>query len=447
MKKITVGMVNLGCAKNQVDGESILTTLQRNGFSIKEDAALAQVAIVNTCGFIDSAKKEAVDEILELAKLKTEGKIQKIVVTGCLAERYQKEIHEEIPEVDAVVGIGANTKISSVIQEMYADGYAEAFPEKTELPICGERDFSLMSTPSYFAYIKISEGCNNRCSFCAIPAIRGPFRSRTIEDIEQEAKALAKNGAKEIILIGQDTTRYGQDLYGEYSLAKLLKRLCQIDGIHWIRTLYCYPEAITDELLEVMATEDKIVKYIDIPLQHASGNVLKSMRRVGDRQYLTALVNKLRKKIPSIVVRTTFLVGFPGETEEDFTELSDFVKEMRFERMGCFPYSQEEGTPAAEMEDQVDADLKERRAEILMEKQMYIMQEDGEKLVGEELDVLVEGYDRYAECWFGRSYRDAPEIDGKVFFTLQDKKPALGSMVKVKINECMDADLFGERID
>lgn len=447
MKKITVGMVNLGCAKNQVDGESILTTLQRNGFSIKEDAALAQVAIVNTCGFIDSAKKEAVDEILELAKLKTEGKIQKIVVTGCLAERYQKEIHEEIPEVDAVVGIGANTKISSVIQEMYADGYAEAFPEKTELPICGERDFSLMSTPSYFAYIKISEGCNNRCSFCAIPAIRGPFRSRTIEDIEQEAKALAKNGAKEIILIGQDTTRYGQDLYGEYSLAKLLKRLCQIDGIHWIRTLYCYPEAITDELLEVMATEDKIVKYIDIPLQHASGNVLKSMRRVGDRQYLTALVNKLRKKIPSIVVRTTFLVGFPGETEEDFTELSEFVKEMRFERMGCFPYSQEEGTPAAEMEDQVDADLKERRAEILMEKQMYIMQEDGEKLVGEELDVLVEGYDRYAECWFGRSYRDAPEIDGKVFFTLQDKKPALGSMVKVKINECMDADLFGERID
>lgn len=447
MKKITVGMVNLGCAKNQVDGESILTTLQRNGFSIKEDAALAQVAIVNTCGFIDSAKKEAVDEILELAKLKTEGKIQKIVVTGCLAERYQKEIHEEIPEVDAVVGIGANTKISSVIQEMYADGYAEAFPEKTELPICGERDFSLMSTPSYFAYIKISEGCNNRCSFCAIPAIRGPFRSRTIEDIEEEAKALAKNGAKEIILIGQDTTRYGQDLYGEYSLAKLLKRLCQIDGIHWIRTLYCYPEAITDELLEVMATEDKIVKYIDIPLQHASGNVLKSMRRVGDRQYLTALVNKLRKKIPSIVVRTTFLVGFPGETEEDFTELSEFVKEMRFERMGCFPYSQEEGTPAAEMEDQVDADLKERRAEILMEKQMYIMQEDGEKLVGEELDVLVEGYDRYAECWFGRSYRDAPEIDGKVFFTLQDKKPALGSMVKVKINECMDADLFGERID
>ena len=447
MKKITVGMVNLGCAKNQVDGESILTTLQRNGFSIKEDAALAQVAIVNTCGFIDSAKKEAVDEILELAKLKTEGKIQKIVVTGCLAERYQKEIHEEIPEVDAVVGIGANTKISSVIQEMYADGYAEAFPEKTELPICGERDFSLMSTPSYFAYIKISEGCNNRCSFCAIPAIRGPFRSRTIADIEEEAKALAKNGAKEIILIGQDTTRYGQDLYGEYSLAKLLKRLCQIDGIHWIRTLYCYPEAITDELLEVMATEDKIVKYIDFPLQHASGNVLKSMRRVGERQYLTALVNKLRKKIPSIVVRTTFLVGFPGETEEDFTELSEFVKEMRFERMGCFPYSQEEGTPAAEMEDQVDADLKERRAEILMEKQMYIMQEDGEKLVGEELDVLVEGYDRYAECWFGRSYRDAPEIDGKVFFTLQDKKPALGSMVKVKINECMDADLFGERID
>ncbi|WP_099204284.1 30S ribosomal protein S12 methylthiotransferase RimO [Scatolibacter rhodanostii] len=446
MKKTTVGMVNLGCAKNQVDGEAILTALRKDGFIIKEDAALAQVAIVNTCGFIDAAKKEAVDEILELARLKEEGKIHKIVVTGCLAERYQKEIHEEIPEVDAVVGIGANARIGGVIREMLSDGYAEAFPEKTELPICGERDFSLMSTPSYFAYIKISEGCNNQCAFCAIPAIRGPFRSRTMEDIEQEAKELAANGAKEIILIGQDTTRYGQDLYGEYSLAKLLKKLCKVDGIRWIRTLYCYPEAITDELLDVMASEEKIVKYIDIPLQHASGAVLKSMRRVGDRAYLTALVGKIRERVPGIVLRTTFLVGFPGETEGDFAELSEFVKEMRFERMGCFPYSQEEGTPAAEMDNQIDAEIKERRAEILMEKQMNILQEDGEKLIGTELDVLVEGFDRYAECWFGRSFRDAPEIDGKIFFTVENKKPVLGSIAKVQINECIDADLFGELI-
>lgn len=447
MKKVSVGMVNLGCAKNQVDGEALLTALHKNGFIIKDDAAMAQVAIVNTCGFIDSAKREAVDEILELAALKKEGKIQKIVVTGCLAERYQEEIHKEIPEVDAVVGIGANAEIAGILHEMMDTGYTETFPEKTQLPICGERDFSLLSTPSYFAYLKISEGCDNRCAFCAIPAIRGPFRSRTMESIEEEARALAANGAKELILIGQDTTRYGQDLYGEYSLAKLMKRLCTVDGIRWIRVLYCYPEAITDELLEVMACEPKIVKYIDMPLQHASGAVLKSMRRAGDRESLTALIRKIRAKIPGIVLRTTLMVGFPGETEEDFAELTDFVREIRFDRMGCFAYSQEEGTPAAEMDNQIEEDVKERRAEILMDKQMDIMQEDSEKLVGSELEVLVEGFDRYAECWFGRSYRDAPDIDGKVFFRVGHKKPMLGSFITVQIDDCMDADLFGEWVE
>lgn len=447
MKKVSVGMVNLGCAKNQVDGEALLTALHKNGFIIKDDAAMAQVAIVNTCGFIDSAKREAVDEILELAALKKEGKIQKIVVTGCLAERYQEEIHKEIPEVDAVVGIGANAEIAGILHEMMDTGYTETFPEKTQLPICGERDFSLLSTPSYFAYLKISEGCDNRCAFCAIPAIRGPFRSRTMESIEEEARALAANGAKELILIGQDTTRYGQDLYGEYSLAKLMKRLCTVDGIRWIRVLYCYPEAITDELLEVMACEPRIVKYIDMPLQHASGAVLKSMRRAGDRESLTALIRKIRAKIPGIVLRTTLMVGFPGETEEDFAELTDFVREIRFDRMGCFAYSQEEGTPAAEMDNQIEEDVKERRAEILMDKQMDIMQEDSEKLIGSELEVLVEGFDRYAQCWFGRSYRDAPDIDGKVFFRVGHKKPMLGSLITVQIDDCMDADLFGEWVE
>lgn len=447
MKKVSVGMVNLGCAKNQVDGEALLTALHKNGFIIKDDAAMAQVAIVNTCGFIDSAKREAVDEILELAALKKEGKVQKIVVTGCLAERYQDEIHKEIPEVDAVVGIGANAEIAGILHEMMDTGYTETFPEKTQLPICGERDFSLLSTPSYFAYLKISEGCDNRCAFCAIPAIRGPFRSRTMESIEEEARALAANGAKELILIGQDTTRYGQDLYGEYSLAKLMKRLCTVDGIRWIRVLYCYPEAITDELLEVMACEPKIVKYIDMPLQHASGAVLKSMRRAGDKESLTALIRKIRAKIPGIVLRTTLMVGFPGETEEDFAELTDFVREIRFDRMGCFAYSQEEGTPAAEMDNQIEEDVKERRAEILMDKQMDIMQEDSEKLIGSELEVLVEGFDRYAECWFGRSYRDAPDIDGKVFFRVGHKKPMLGSLITVQIDDCMDADLFGEWVE
>lgn len=447
MKKVSVGMVNLGCAKNQVDGEALLTALHKNGFIIKDDAAMAQVAIVNTCGFIDSAKREAVDEILELAALKKEGKVQKIVVTGCLAERYQDEIHKEIPEVDAVVGIGANAEIAGILHEMMDTGYTETFPEKTQLPICGERDFSLLSIPSYFAYLKISEGCDNRCAFCAIPAIRGPFRSRTMESIEEEARALAANGAKELILIGQDTTRYGQDLYGEYSLAKLMKRLCTVDGICWIRVLYCYPEAITDELLEVMACEPKIVKYIDMPLQHASGAVLKSMRRAGDKESLTALIRKIRAKIPGIVLRTTLMVGFPGETEEDFAELTDFVREIRFDRMGCFAYSQEEGTPAAEMDNQIEEDVKERRAEILMDKQMDIMQEDSEKLIGSELEVLVEGFDRYAECWFGRSYRDAPDIDGKVFFRIGHKKPMLGSLITVQIDDCMDADLFGEGVE
>lgn len=447
MKKVSVGMVNLGCAKNQVDGEALLTALHKNGFIIKDDAAMAQVAIVNTCGFIDSAKREAVDEILELVALKKEGKIQKIVVTGCLAERYQEEIHKEIPEVDAVVGIGANAEIAGILHEMMDTGYTETFPEKTQLPICGERDFSLLSTPSYFAYLKISEGCDNRCAFCAIPAIRGPFRSLTMESIEEEARALAANGAKELILIGQDTTRYGQDLYGEYSLAKLMKRLCTVDGIRWIRVLYCYPEAITDELLEVMACEPRIVKYIDMPLQHASGAVLKSMRRAGDRESLTALIRKIRAKIPGIVLRTTLMVGFPGETEEDFAELTDFVREIRFDRMGCFAYSQEEGTPAAEMDNQIEEDVKERRAEILMDKQMDIMQEDSEKLIGSELEVLVEGFDRYAECWFGRSYRDAPDIDGKIFFRVGHKKPMLGSLITVQIDDCMDADLFGEWVE
>lgn len=438
---IKVGMVSLGCAKNQVDGEMLMASLKNAGFELSDDAALADVAIVNTCGFIESAKQESIDEILELATLKKEGRIKKLVVTGCLAERYREEIHKELPEVDGVFGIGANGDIAACIESVMED-FTERFPEKEKMPLCGDRE---LSTPSYFAYLKIAEGCDNRCTYCAIPMIRGGYRSRTMESIEEEARALVENGAKELILIAQDTTRYGIDLYGEYSLAKLLRRLCQIEKLHWLRVLYCYPDAITDELLDTMAEEEKIVKYIDLPLQHASGKILKAMNRRGDRQSLTALMQKIREKIPNVTLRTTLITGFPGETEEDFTELAEFVKDVQFERLGCFAYSQEENTPAAELPDQIDEDVKNHRAELIMDAQMNIMDRLGEKQVGRDIEVLAEGFDRYAECWFGRSAMDAPDIDGKVFFSAE-KKPYLGQLVTVHIDEAIDCDLFGTRV-
>lgn len=440
----SVGLVSLGCAKNQVDAEIMMASLQKAGYELKDDAALADVAIVNTCGFIDAAKKESIDEILELAKLKAEGKIKAIVVTGCLAERYREEILKELPEVDAVIGIGADSDIAAVIDKALTGVKAESFPEKTLLPLSGDRH---LSTPSYFAYLKIAEGCDNRCAYCAIPFIRGRYRSRTIENIVEEAETLVKNGAKELILIAQDTTRYGWDIYGKLVLPQLLKELCKINGVEWIRILYCYPDYITDELLQTIAAEDKIVKYMDLPLQHCSKRLLKAMRRTGSREDLTALIQKMRAMIPGLILRTTLITGFPGETDEDFTELAEFVRENRFERLGCFPYSQEEGTAAAEMPDQIDDDVKQHRMDIIMEDQMNIMQDWGEKQVGKTLRVLVEGFDRYAECWFGRSYADSPDIDGKIFFTIKGKKPQYGDFVNVKINDCVDCDLAGEIVE
>ena len=440
----TVGMVSLGCAKNQVDGEVLMATLKNAGFQTVDDAALADIAIVNTCGFIESAKRESIEEILELAALKKEGKIKKLVITGCLSERYQKEMHQELPEADAVLGIGANGDIAPLLTKMMEENtYVESFPDKARMPLCGDRE---LTTPSYFAYVKIAEGCDNRCSYCAIPLIRGGYRSRTMESIEEECKSLVANGAKELVLIAQDTSRYGIDLYGEYSLAKLMARLCRIDGLRWLRVLYCYPDSITDELLDTMAREEKIVKYIDLPLQHASGPILKAMNRRGDRQSLTALMNKIRERVPGVVLRTTLITGFPGETEEDFTELAEFVKDVKFQRLGCFAYSQEEGTPAAELPGQLDEEVKAHRAELIMDRQMEIMERQGMDLIGKTLEVLVEGYDRYAECWFGRSWRDAPDVDGKIFFTTGGKRPRLGSFVQVRVEDCMDCDLTGRLV-
>lgn len=439
----TVGMVSLGCAKNRVDAEMMLYSLRQAGYKIVEEAAMADVAIINTCGFIESAKQESIDEILELAQLKKEGKIKGIIATGCLAERYRDQMMKELYEIDAVVGIGANEQIAEIVGKVLDKQKVETFPDKRQLPLEGGR---IQSTAYYYAYLKIAEGCDNKCTYCAIPMIRGRYRSRDMENIIEEAKTLAENGVKELIVIAQDTTKYGVDLYGEYRLAALLRELCKIEKLQWVRVLYCYPECITDELIEVFAEEDKLLKYIDMPLQHCDEKILKRMCRKGSREELTALIKKLRERIPGLVLRTTFITGFPGETEEQFNELAEFVNEVKFERMGCFPYSQEEDTPAARMPDQIDDDVKEQRADILMEQQQLIMERYNETLLGKEIEVLVEGFDRYAECFFGRSKADAPDVDGKVFFTCPDRRPYEGEIVTVRIDDFLNCDPIGEMI-
>ena len=437
----TVGLISLGCSKNRVDSEQMLAVLKEHGYQIVSDPSRAEVIIVNTCGFIQSAKEEAISTLFEMAGYKQTGCCRLLVATGCFAQRYPEAIREEMPEVDVIMGVNDYQKLDQAIQEAAKGGRPVYTDDDGKFHEFGR----VLTTPKYSAYIRIGEGCDNWCSYCAIPMIRGGYRSRTMESIEEEARGLVENGAKELILIAQDTTRYGIDLYGEYSLAKLMRRLCKIDGLKWLRVLYCYPDALTDELLETMAEEEKIVKYIDLPLQHASARVLKRMNRTGDRESLTALMKKIREKIPGVTLRTTLITGFPGETEEEFTELAEFVKDIEFERLGCFAYSQEEGTPAALLPDQIDDEVKNHRAEIIMESQMNIMDRLGEKQVGRDITVLTEGFDRYAECWFGRSAMDAPDIDGKVFFSAETK-PYYGEMVTVHVDEAIDGDLFGTRV-
>ena len=435
-----VGIVSLGCVKNQVDAEMLLFTLKNRGFKIVNDPADADAVIVNTCGFIESAKQESINEIIELGKLKQEGAVKAIIVTGCLAQRYKNEITKQLYEVDAVIGIGANQQIADVVIDALNGKKDEIFPSKLCLPLEGER---IQSTPPYTAYLKIAEGCDNCCTYCAIPLIRGKFRSRQPGDIVKEAEKLAANGVKELNIIAQDTTRYGEDLFGEPYLAKLLKRLCKIDGFKWIRVLYCYPDRITDELIDTIANEEKIVNYIDIPLQHCNGEILKNMNRRGNRQSLTSLLNKIKAKIPNVILRSTFITGFPGETYEQFEELAEFAAEIKFQRLGCFAYSKEEDTKAALMPHQLDDEIKQKRADIIMEHQQRVMAEYCESLVGKELEVLVEGFDKLAECFFGRSYADSPEVDGCVFFTCTGKKPDPGDFVKVKITDYSGCDPIG----
>ena len=435
---VRVGMVSLGCPKNQVDAEHMIYNLREEGYEIIPDAALADVAVINTCGFIESAKQEAIDTILEFCALKSEGRIKAVIVTGCLAERYKTEIRSDLPEVDAVLGIGANELLGEVIKKVISGENVDMSGDKYSLLIDARR---IVSTET-FAYLKIAEGCDNHCTYCAIPSIRGKLRSRKIESVVAEAEWLAKIGYKEIILVAQDTTVYGLDLYGEPKICELLKRLCRIDGLKWIRTLYSYPERITDELIELIAAQEKLVKYLDIPIQHCNDRILKRMNRKSTKAELIGLIKKLRERVPNIVLRTTLIAGFPGETEEEFEELCEFVNEARFDRLGCFAYSCEEGTPAALLPEQLDEEEKRRRADIITETQMLISDRLNQKRLGEDVEVVVEGWDRYAECYFGRSAAEAPEIDGKIFFTSVAPR-AVGEYVNVHIDDIMDYDLLG----
>lgn len=440
---VKVGIVSLGCPKNQVDAEQLFGRLKQAGYELVGDAALADVAIINTCGFIESAKQESIDEILSFCTLKGEGQIKHVIITGCLAERYREEVLKEIPEVDAVVGIGCNGDICKVVERVLAGEQFTCTAEKTALPLEGER---VLTTLPYYAYLKVAEGCSNCCTYCAIPSIRGPFRSRRMEDVIKEAESLARDGIKELVVVAQDTTRYGEDLYGASALPELLRRLCRIDGFEWVRLLYCYPERITDELLDVIASEPKAAKYLDIPIQHADADVLKAMNRTGDFDWLLSLMKRIREKVPGITLRTTLIAGFPGETEQQFETLVEFVKQAKFERLGCFAYSQEENTPAGRMPNQLSEEVKERRAELVMLEQMRIHDAYNAAKVGRKLRVVTEGYDRYGEIYFGRSEADAPDIDGKVFFS-SGEKHAMGDFVMVEVDDVMDYDLIGHVVE
>ncbi|GAA6514678.1 30S ribosomal protein S12 methylthiotransferase RimO [Merdimmobilis hominis] len=434
-----VGMVSLGCSKNQVDAEIMLALIQENGFELCADAEQCDVVIINTCGFIEDAKKESIETILEFCQMKAEGKIKVVVVTGCLAERYQKEVALEIPEADVVLGIGCNGEIVKAIKQALAGERVVSFADKTLMPLSGNR---VLANAPFFAYVKLADGCNNRCAFCAIPLIRGDFRSRPMEDVLDEVKRLAAQGVKEVNVVAQDTTRYGDDLYGRLVLPELLREICKIDGIRWVRILYCYPDRITDELLEVMAQEEKIVKYVDVPIQHASGEVLRAMNRKGNADTLKALLQKIRDKVPGVVLRTTMIVGFPGETEEQFEELCNFIHEVKFERLGCFTYSREEDTPAAEMADQIDPEVMQRRAEVLMTEQLSIAEEINKTFVGKTFTVMVEDMDEESGLYYGRSYMDAPDIDTKVYFSSEEDL-CPGDFVEVVIENFVEYDLVG----
>lgn len=435
-------MVSLGCPKNQVDAEMMLKTLADAGFEISTEESEADAIIVNTCGFIEEAKQEAIENILEAAQYKKNGKCKALIVTGCLAERYKDDVTKEIPEADVCVGIGSNGNIAEIVKAALDKKAVNSYGDKLSLDLNGDR---ILGGYSFSTYLKIGDGCDNCCTYCAIPQIRGRMRSRTIEDCVSEAKRLADRGVTELIVVAQDTTAYGTDIYGKPMLTELLKELVKIEKLHWIRTLYTYPERITDDLLELIAKEKKLCKYLDMPIQHVNGEILKKMNRKGDENSLRALIERIRSKVPDITLRTTLITGFPGETEEQFTQLAQFVKDIKFDRLGCFPYSAEENTVAANMPEQIEEQTKVDRMESIMETQLAVNNEKNNEKIGKTFEVLIEGYDDYIRCYYGRSYADAPEIDGKIFF-ISGRPLKIGDYVKVKINDTVEYDLLGELI-
>ncbi len=434
-----IGFISLGCAKNQVDCERMMYRVQEAGFVVQPDVVGADVVVINTCGFIDSAKSEAIDYILQMGQLKQEGLIGKILVTGCLSQRYQTEILEQMPEVDGILGTGSYTEVVSAIEKLLN---GEQVVDFGSIDAPEQETGRVLTTPEHYAYIKIAEGCDNRCAYCIIPYLRGKFRSRSMDDVLYEARLLADNGVKELIVVAQDTSRYGTDLpEHKRLLPELLRRLCQIDGFQWIRIHYVYPDEIDDALIEVIATEPKIVKYLDIPIQHCNSKILKLMNRRGDGDFLRALFDKLRNKIPGLVLRTSVITGLPGEGEEEFTELCDFLKEMRLERVGAFPFSPEEGTPASEMEFP-DNEIAQYRAQMVETIQSQIMDEYNEAMIGKILDVLVDGYDQEFEQYYGRTFADSPDIDGRVWIASEEPLSE-GEFIRVCIDGLIDGDLSG----
>ena len=435
----SIGMVSLGCAKNQVDAEQMLFLLQQAGYNILPEPAGADVVIVNTCGFIESAKTEAIDNILAMAQLKAEGSVGKILVTGCLAQRYQEEILKELPEVDGVLGTGSYYDVVSAVKQLLdgAEGIEEYGDIQAPVQECGR----ILTTPKHYAYLKIAEGCDNHCAFCIIPTLRGKYRSRPMDKLIEEAKELAVSGVKELIVVAQDTSRYGIDLYGERKLAELLRELCKIDGFVWVRVHYLYPDEMSDELIDVLANEPKIVKYLDIPIQHIDDGILKKMNRRGNSKYLKALLTKLRDRIPGLVLRTSLITGLPGEGEKEFEALCDFLREYKLERVGAFAFSPEEGPRAAKME-YPDAEVARQRADVVEEIQSRIMDEWNESMMGKKLQVLCEGYDADEECWYGRTFADSPDIDGRILFDSEEELTP-GDFVTVEVTDACDGELIG----
>lgn len=435
----TIGFISLGCAKNQVDCERMMFRVQEAGYTVSDGVVDCDVVVINTCGFIDSAKSEAIDHILRVAELKKAGRVGKILVTGCLSQRYPDEIRQELPEVDGVLGTGSYTEIVPAIEELLEDKRVEDLGSIDAPEVETGR---IMTTPAHYAYIKIAEGCDNRCAYCIIPYLRGRYRSRQMDDVLYEARMLAESGVKELIVVAQDTSRYGTDLPGHKRLlAPLLRELCKIEKLHWVRVHYVYPDEIDDELIDTIAQEEKIVKYLDIPIQHCNDTILKKMNRRGSGAFVADLLAKLRERIPGLVIRTSIITGLPGEGEAEFAELCEFLKKQRMERVGAFPFSPEEGTPAAKM-DYPDSDVAQQRAEMVEEIQSRIMDDYNASMIGKTLEVLVDGFDEDAEQFYGRTYADSPDIDGRVWIAC-DEPLTVGDFVQVTIDAVEDGDLCG----